>query len=139
MKKGILIFSILTLAIGASFIAVSLLSAPPKNIIADPSNPKFNPMEFRLENYEHISDAIPVLARIFPVGVERGYVDSILVGVSGAKAVEVFPKTVVYYFNRPFRLELKVIDLSGRCKKGWVYEITYDHENKLEKRRVPCM
>jgi hypothetical protein len=139
MKKGILIFSILVLAVGTLLITVSLLSAPPKNIVTDPNNPKFNPMEFRLENYVHTFDAIPVLVKMFPVGVAREYVDSILVGVSGAKAVEVFPKTVVYYFNRPFRLELKVIDLSGRCKKGWVYEITYDHENKLEKRRVPCL
>ena len=107
--------------------------------VTDPNDPRFDPMQFKLANYRDISNAVPVLAQMFPIGTDRKYVDKILVENAGARAVEKFSGTVTYYFDRPFRVHSLIIrDLSGRCEGDWVYELSYDHADKVEKRRVPC-
>jgi hypothetical protein len=136
LKKTILIFSILTLAVGALFITMSLLSTPPKNIISNPNDPKFNPMEFSLENYVRTSDAIPVLVKMFPAGTEKTYVEGIIVQMAGARTAIYRDRTVAYYLQAPLRFETG-INLR-KCKSDWVFEVQYDQKNRVEKLRFPC-
>lgn len=57
--------------------------------ITDPSDPRFDPNEFRFEDYQANQDDLPNTFRVlFPIGTNRTTVEAILVRAGGARAYE---------------------------------------------------
>lgn len=101
--------------------------------VIDPSDPRFDPMKFRFEDYAGLHTdpepklLTPALLKMFPPGTEEAYIDKILVEQAGAGKYKYRGNDKGYRYSR--------YAMGGLT--GWVVIVIYDDGKSVSLRRGP--
>lgn len=127
-----------TLLFLAAFIWYGVLAYPVPWKVIDPTDPRFDPLEFRFSDYSP-SYLLEVQPCLFPAGTPKSYVDHILVEIGGAsvkkddlrKHPEYYHPNMYKYTYSRFRDRLRHAYFSMLSDKLYI-RVRYDSENKVE-------
>lgn len=98
IQKNNKIISLLVLVVFLGIGGWVVMANPLK--VTDPNDPRFDPMEFRFENYTDDSSLRVALKKVFPVGTDHAYVDEVLIQKGGADlGVSNYPGVKSYIFK----------------------------------------
>lgn len=128
-----------TLLFLAAFLWYGILAYPVPWKVIDPTDPRFDPLEFRFSDYDSPSYLSEVQPCLFPAGTPKSYVDHILVEIGGASVKkDELPQSHEYYHPNMYtytysnlRDRLRHFLFSLMSDDGYM-EVRYDSENKVE-------
>jgi len=134
LANGASIFSLtILLTIQTGFLLLFLLycfwaSFNPFKVI-EPYNLRFEPNEFRFEDYTGPQCVEKeAIAKIFPIGTHKNFVDRILVRQAGAHAQKVENRVETLY---KYTYQPRTLGSIFFTPSEWQIEISYDHNDQV--------
>ncbi|MCB9989805.1 MAG: hypothetical protein H6867_00310 [Rhodospirillales bacterium] len=110
--------------------------------VTDPSDPNFDPMQFRFEDYRSREEFQPVLRQMFPVGTPKEHIDKILIDAGGAKdkGVTLYSRGFYRYEYKPWYFPITEMLAFSNCMP-WSVRVCYDEQQKsfIVQGWTPCV
>jgi len=76
---------ILSAAFAAIIVAAGSMAVADAIKVTDPTDPRFNPDEFKFTDYKNPDELVVIYKKIFPIGTSKEFVDRVLVKAGGAR------------------------------------------------------
>ncbi len=141
---GFLAGAVTTLLILAAIIWYGVFAYPLPWKVTDPTDPRFNPQNFRFTDYENSRELGEALRAIFPLGTEKEIVDLAL-GKAGASVPNKgYTKPNVannytfflYNYRNPRSEYLEYITMTSQGEFSWRVTAAFDDDGRLKEIRA---
>jgi hypothetical protein len=96
--------------------------------VTDPSDPKFDPYQFKFTDYS-LQELDGVFSKLFHPGVDRTFIENVLVSRGGADIVK-SGNTIMYAFKPPLLYISKGIPTFAYSEGGFGLRFKYDSSDK---------